>query len=103
MFRFYSSKYQSPHCYKSVNKSLYSQGDVELLKAMKCEGSSCHGALHFIHARSVSVRLSVRLVPDTLALLPLLSLCVFANAIALSIACLGHHLRTANRNINVSD
>lgn len=55
---FWSCKDQSSHCYKSVKISLYSQGDVELLKAMKCEGSSCYGALHFIHAQSVSVCLS---------------------------------------------
>lgn len=63
---------------------------------MKCEGSSCYGTLHFIHAQSVSVCL----VPDTLALLPLSVRCISANTIALCVAvCLGHHLRTAHRNI----
>lgn len=76
---------------------LYSQGDVEPWKAMKCEESSCYGAPHFIHAVCC---LSICLVPDTLALLPLSVCCVSANTFALSItvACVGLHLRTGDKN-----
>lgn len=48
---------------------------MELLKAMECDKSSCHGALHFIHAQSVSARPSSAWHPGSSLSLCSLRLC----------------------------